>query len=185
MTRIEQTIIRAGTAQAFRLASGDRIKIITPEGGQVADATFAGFHQALTRRINGTRINGRVSVIDRASQGVIFYDGLPSPVLELVENNSAAPHDLLFPGCQCSTPGGKPGCRDLLSAVLDLTLMELPAPCSFFMNIDNFFSVPSLARPGDYVVLEAKRAVRFGVTACPGPTSNDRHGPIHVEVHIG
>lgn len=185
MTRIEQTTIQPGTAQAFRLAADDRIKIITPEGGQVADATFTGFHQALTRRINGTRINGRASVIDRATQGVIFYDGLPSPVLELVENHSAAPHDLLFPGCQRKSPGDKPGCRDLLSGVLHLPLLQLPAPCSFFMNIENFVSMPSQARPGDYVVLEAKREVLLGVTACPGPTSNSRYGPIQVEVHRG
>ena len=185
MIRIEKNIISPGTAQAFKLTAGDRIKIITPGGGQVADATFAGFHQALTRRINGTRINGRASVIDRADEGVIFYDGLPSPVLEVIENNSAAPHDLLFPGCQRKSPGDKPGCRDLLSEVLALPLLQLPAPCSFFMNIQNYVSVPSQARPGDYVVLEAKRAVEFGVTACPGPTSNSRYGPIHVEVQRG
>jgi uncharacterized protein YcgI (DUF1989 family) len=183
MKRVMKESLRRGTAQAFRLQAGERVRICTPTGGQVADVTFPCFHQALTRRINGTAVMGRVAVVMSADVGTVFYDGIPAPVLELVENRSRAAHDLLFPGCQRQRPHDPPGCRDLLSEVLSLPLLELPAPCSLFMDVSHGVSVPSRSVPGDFVVLEARREVIIGVTACPGPTANARSGPIDVEVY--
>lgn len=175
-------VIPAGTARAFEVAAGQRLKIETPEGGQVADFTFRGFHQALTRRINGTRERGPGSVTFVATVGTLFYNGVPEPVIELVANRSAAMHDLLFPGCQRSKPGDRPGCRDLLSDVLGIPLADLPAACSLFMHVVDGRALPSPARPGDGLELLAHKDVTIGVTACPGPNSNARHGPIHAGI---
>jgi uncharacterized protein YcgI (DUF1989 family) len=175
-------VIPAGRAHAFEVAAGQRLRIETPEGGQVAYFTFRGFHQALTRRMNGTRARGPGSVVFVADVGTVFYDGAPEPVLELVANRSAALHDLLFPGCQRSKPGAPPGCRDLLSDVLGIPLTELPAACSLFMHVVDGKALPSPARPGDVLELRALRDVTIGVTACPGPTSNSRYGPIHAGI---
>ncbi len=176
------TVIPAGRARAFEVAAGQRLRIETPEGGQVADFTFRGFHQALTRRINGTRERGPGSVTFVAGVGTVFYNGIPEPVLELVANHSAATHDLLFPGCQRAKPGAPPGCRDLLSEVLGIPLAELPAACSLFMHVVDGRALRSPAHPGDALELLAHKDVTVGVTACPGPNSNARHGPIHASI---
>lgn len=175
-------VIPAGKARAFDLSPGQRLRIETPEGGQVADFTFRGFHQALTRRINGTAERGAGSVIYVAKAGTVFYNGIPEPVLEMIGNNSAATHDLLFPGCQYSKPGDPLGCRNLLSQALGIPLAELPAACSLFMHVVDGRAIPSPAQPGDYIELLAVQPVTVGVTACPGPNSNAKHGPIHVRV---
>ncbi len=65
----ELTVIAAGHACAFELSAGQRLWIETPEGGQVADFTFRGFHQALTRRINGTLERGPGHVPPRGGHG--------------------------------------------------------------------------------------------------------------------
>lgn len=178
----ELTVIAAGHACAFELSAGQRLWIETPEGGQVADFTFRGFHQALTRRINGTAERGPGHVTYVAKAGTVFYNGVPEPVLEMVANDSVATHDLLFPGCQYSRPGDRLGCRNLLSHVLGIALAELPAACSLFMHVVDGRAQPSPARPGDHVELLAVQPVTLGVTACPGPNSNAKHGPIHVRV---
>lgn len=176
------TIIPTGRASAFELSAGQRLWIETPEGGQVADFTFRGFHQALTRRINGTVERGPGHVTYLAKLGTVFYNGIPEPVLEMVGNSSAATHDLLFPGCQYAKPGDKLGCRNLLSHVLEISLAELPAACSLFMHVVDGHAAPSPARPGDHVELLAIQPVTVGVTACPGPNSNAKHGSIHVRI---
>jgi uncharacterized protein YcgI (DUF1989 family) len=117
-----------------------------------------------------------------AKAGTVFYNGVPEPVLEMVANDSVATHDLLFPGCQYSRPGDRLGCRNLLSHVLGIQLAELPAACSLFMHVVDGRALPSPARPGDHVELLAVQPVTLGVTACPGPNSNAKHGPIHVRV---
>jgi uncharacterized protein YcgI (DUF1989 family) len=178
----ELTVIAAGKARAFELSAGQRLWIETPEGGQVADFTFRGFHQALTRRINGTLERGPGHVTYVAKRGTIFYNGVPEPVLEMVANSSAAAHDLLFPGCQYSKPGDPLGCRNLLSQVLGMPLSELPAACSLFMQVVDGRAIPSPAHPGDHLELLAVQPVTVGVTACPGPNSNAKHGPIHVRI---
>jgi uncharacterized protein YcgI (DUF1989 family) len=178
----ELTVIAAGQACAFELSAGQRLWIETPEGGQVADFTFRGFHQALTRRINGTVERGPGHVTCLANVGTIFYNGVPEPVLEMIANSSAATHDLLFPGCQYSKPGDPLGCRNLLSHVLRIPLAELPAACSLFMHVVDGRAQPSPARAGDHVELRVVQPVTVGITACPGPNSNAKHGPIHVRV---
>ncbi len=178
----ELTVIPAGQACSFPLSAGQRLRIETPEGGQVADFTFRGFHQALTRRINGTAERGPGHVVYVAKLGTIFYNGVPEPVLEMVANNSAATHDLVFPGCQYTNPRDPLGCRNLLSQVLGIPLAELPAACSLFMHVVDGRAFPSPARPGDHVELLAIQPATVGVTACPGRNSNAVHGPIHVRV---
>src|SRR5262249_49753386 len=151
--------------------------------GQVADMTFPYFHQALTRRINGSSKEGGARLIFQADTNTTFYDGAGKAILKLIQNRSRARHDLLYPGCSRAAPDDPDGCRELLSEAISIPLRELPAVCTFFMDVEDGAIMPSSSDPGDNVTLKVLEDVLVGVSACPAQNCNPTPGEILVEIN--
>ena len=156
--------LKPGEAVKLELKSKEKLKIITPLGGQVADMTFLSFSQSLTRNFNRTV---------KLEENMILYDNNCNGILKLTKKKTDSNIDLLFPGCFKEIyKDHRPGCRDMLSKVFNVKRSELPDVVSFFMDVKvsengKLEILPSSARGGDYVVLECLRDVVVGVTCCP------------------
>lgn len=167
------------------LHKGDAVIISTPNGGQVSDVTFIGFDQAMSRNVNGWRRYNVPKIATRFEEGDVLVDGDRNPILRLVRNRSSAGHDLLFPGCWKELYNdGRPGCRDVLSGLFGVERQHLPSMATMFMEVRDFQIVPTPARAGDSVELEALCDVKIGLTACPDDIEcNSKPGNIEVAVN--
>lgn len=178
----KEFIIPHGTVRAFKLKTGDRIKIETVQGGQVADLVFKDFSQSFTRDKAGRRIYGKSKLSLTATAGDILYDNDCKPVLQILEDKSHSKHDLLWSGCRKEIFDGKRlGCRDMLSKALRISRVKLPATFNIFMDVDDLTLTPSRSKPGDYVILKALVDVEVGITSCPGE-SNVNPNPSEIRV---
>lgn len=178
-------VLGHGTARAFSLRKGQKLRITSQEGGQVVDLTFKDFSQALTRDINGMERYNFPKLVFSLEEGMSLYDGAGTKVLTLAESHTQAPHDLLFPGCRSPIyEGEQEGCREMLARVLAIPLASLPATLNLFLFTEDMaMTVRRSAEKGDYVVLRAERPVKVGVSVCP-----DRHfcnpNPSEVRVEV-
>jgi len=161
--------LKPGEAKKLEMKLGQRFKLQTPSGGQVFDLTFLQFDQAMTRNMNC----GFGCATVKGTEGATLYDKNGEGVLKIVEKKTDSGIDLLFPGCYKELyDGEKLGCRDLFSKIFKIRRSELPAVVSFFMDVHvatdgRHRILPSSARAGDYVIVEALKDVVVGVTCCP------------------
>ena len=171
MTRAVE--IPFATAKLFDIKKGDVIRISTPEGRQWGDLSFPGFHQAVTRAINGwERFNSPKQVFE-AGPGTKLCDGEGRPMFEMGEATPDLSSDIMYSGCYRELfPDGRPGCRDLLSEALGVSRGDLPGVLSFFMSIDEidregYCFGPVTAEPGSFITLKALVDTPLAITACP------------------
>lgn len=189
-------IIPPRSGAAFELPAGSRLKIIDPQGEQVADlATFA---KADPREAIS---NGRT--IDYASKilfttGDAIYSNRSNVMFEIVED-TVGRHDFLLTPCSAEMfrklyGEDEPhrGCFGNLAAALaphGVTPDMIPVAFNVFMNVPvdgatGRISVePPLSRPGDHLTIEAKMDLIVGLTACSaGQSNNFTYKPIHYEL---
>ncbi|ADB53398.1 urea carboxylase-associated family protein [Conexibacter woesei] len=161
------------SARRVELATGDRLRVATPDGAQGGDLSFPGFDQALTRNVNGWERYGRPVMAFHADPGMRLYDGEGEPVLHVVACVGAGRNDVVMPGCYRELyADGRPGCRDLIAAALGLERRELTGMLSFFVSsraTDDWYDALSASQiaPGDSLVLEALRPTAVAISACP------------------
>lgn len=171
---VERSVLAHGTAKAFKLYKGDRVKIETPKGGQCSDLTFETFSALMTADTN-KHVLGRKRPVFEIYYGLALYDNASQPILKIIENKSYSAHTMLLPGCRKEIfDGKKKGCLDLISEALGLPRERVPSCVSFFFDLEDGEVIPSTAEPGDYVVLEVLKDVTVGITSCPavaGPWS--------------
>jgi len=96
-TKTDSVTLAPGTARAFPLEAGEKVKITSPEGGQGGDFTFLGFDQALSRNINGWEKFHSVKVTFYADPGMKLYDGDGTPFVEVEEVHSHLRVDMVYP----------------------------------------------------------------------------------------
>ena len=192
-------IIAPRSGVAFELARGDRLKVIDPQGQQVADLV------AFNREDMRESISSGRS-IDYASKiffgvGDLIYSNRSSVLLEIVED-TAGRHDFLLSPCSAEmfriiygdhTPHR--GCFGNLAAALapyGIAPDAIPTAFNVFMNVrvegdSGVISVqPPLSRAGDFTVFEARMDLLIGLTACSaGQSNNFTYKPIHYEVMRG
>ena len=170
---VERAEIPHATARRFELATGDRLRVSTPDGAQGGDLSFPGFDQALTRNVNGWERHRRPVMVFHADTGMRLHDGDGAAVLEVVETVGAGRSDIVMPGCYREIhPDGRPGCRDLIAAALGIERRALTGMLSFFVvshATDDYYDALSASRiaPGDAVALRALRPTAVAVSACP------------------
>ena len=194
MTGVERIPPRSGTA--FRLAKGERLTVIDPEGEQVADlATFAAADpdEAIS--------NGRT--IDYASKlffttGDVIYSNRSNVMFEIVHDDVGR-HDFLLTPCSeemfaklYGEEHRHQGCFGNLAAALEphgVARDQIPVAFNVFMNVPvdaktGRISVePPLSKPGDRFVIEARMDLIVGLTACSaGQSNNFRYKPIDYRV---
>jgi uncharacterized protein YcgI (DUF1989 family) len=192
-------VIAPRSGVAFELKRGERLKVIDPEGQQVADLV------AFNSDDTGESISSGRS-IDYASKlffgiGDLLYSNRSNVLLNIVED-TVGRHDFLLSPCSAEmfriiygddTPHR--GCFGNLAAALaphGIAADAIPTAFNVFMNVQvngdsGVISVqPPLSRAGDFTVFEARMDLLIGLTACSaGQSNNFAYKPIHYEVIRG
>lgn len=170
---------------AFTLDKGQRLTVIDPDGGQVAD--LLAYNSADTAEVLSS---GRT--LDYASRiylttGDPLYSNRSNVMLRIVED-SVGRHDFLLTPCSADTfrilyGDDRPhrGCFGNLAAALErfgVSPDDIPVAFNCFMNVPvngetgTFTVEPPLSRAGDSIVFEADQDLVIGLTACSAPLSN-------------
>lgn len=192
-------VITPRSGVAFDLKRGNRLKVIDPEGQQVADLV------AFNRDDTYESISSGRS-IDYASKlflgvGDLIYSNRSSVLLDIVED-TVGRHDFLLSSCSAEMfriiygdDVPHRGCFGNLSAALapyGIGPDCIPTAFNVFMNVQvdgdsGVISVqPPLSRAGDFTVFEARMDLVIGLTACSaGQSNNFTYKPIHYEVMRG
>ena len=172
-------IIAAGRGQAFRVATGERIRIGLPEGPQVADL-FAFATPGLAEMLSTAHTR---SCVERLAPpvGEAFHSNRRRPMLRIVEDTSPGVHDLLLAACDqerytlLGHPAPHRNCAaNLVEALgeLGFAAPEIPSPVNLFERVaisaDGTLKIePPVARRGDAITLEAVMDQIVVISACP------------------
>ncbi len=181
---------------AFELARGQRLRVIDPEGEQVADLL------AYSRDDVGEVLSSGRS-LDYASciyltTGHSLYSNRSNVMLRIVED-MVGRHDFLLTPCSAEMfriiygdANPHRGCFGNLAAALvpyGVAPDAIPTAFNIFMNVPVDATTgqlrvdPPLSRAGDHIVLEATMDLVIGLTACSaGQSNNFRYKPIHYEI---
>lgn len=181
---------------AFELSRGQRLRVIDPEGEQVADLL------AYNRADVGEALSSGRS-LDYASciyltTGHSLYSNRSQVMLEIIED-TVGRHDFLLTPCSAEMfrilygdDYPHRGCFGNLAAALaphGVSPDAIPTAFNVFMNVPVDSATgrlrvdPPLSRAGDYIVFEACMDLVIGLTACSaGQSNNFRYKPIHYEV---
>lgn len=173
------------TGVAFTVDKGQRLTVIDPQGGQVAD--LLAFNRADMAEVISS---GRT--LDYASRiylttGDPLYSNRSNVMLRIVDD-MVGRHDFLLTPCSADTfrilyGDDQPhrGCFGNLAAALEpygVTPDAIPVAFNCFMNVPvngetgTFTVEPPLSRAGDHIVFEAEQDLVIGLTACSAPLSN-------------
>ena len=192
-------IIAPRSGVAFELHRGDRLKVIDPEGQQVADLV------AFNAKDTGESISSGRS-IDYACKlffgvGDVIYSNRSNVLLDVVED-TVGRHDFLLSPCSAEMfriiygdDAPHRGCFGNLAAALaphGIPSDSIPTAFNVFMNVrvngdSGVVRVqPPLSRAGDFTVFEARMDLLIGLTACSaGQSNNFSFKPIHYEIVRG
>jgi uncharacterized protein len=191
---IEEIPPRSG--RAFRLAKGRRLKVIDPQGEQVADM-LAAFSGDTAEIMSSGRTFDYLEKI-YLSTGDTIYSNRSRPMLTILED-TVGRHDFLLTPCSADTfriiYGDRDphhGCFGNLAEVLGphgIGSDQIPACFNIFMNVEldgvtgRFAVKPPLSKANDYIVFQAELDLVIGLTACSAPQSNNyRLKPIQFEI---
>ncbi len=189
-------IIAPRSGVAFEIKRGERLKVIDPEGQQVADLVAFNRKDTLESISSGRSIDYASKLF--LGMGDRIYSNRSSVMLDIVED-TVGRHDFLLSPCSAEmfriiygddTPHR--GCFGNLAAALAAYGVgpdAIPTAFNVFMNVQvngdsGVISVePPLSRAGDFTVFEAHMDLLIGLTACSaGQSNNFAYKPIHYEV---
>ena len=181
---------------AFRIAKGDRLRIIDPQGEQVSD--LVAFNALDTGEVISS---GRT--LDYASRiflttGDPLYSNRSNVMLRIVED-TVGRHDFLLTPCSKDTfriiygdENPHQGCFGNLAEALapyGITADQIPTAFNVFMNVSvdgrtgELKVLPPLSKPADHILLEAEQDLIVALTACSALQSNNfAFKPIHYNV---
>ena len=185
------------SGRGFRVRSGQHVRVIDPEGQQVADmwAFATGEHKLDWLSTSQTR-----DITERLfpRPGESFYSEEGRQLLTLIEDNSPCPHDMLFPACnaglyeRAGLPN-HPNCRDNLLIALreaGVTIPAVPDPVNLFQRSEpqsdgRLEVLASDNPPGGNVVLRAEVDLLIVLTACSvdyHPTNGGKCTAITIDI---
>ncbi len=198
MPPTETVHIPAREGRAIGLRAGDRVRVIDPAGGQVADL-FAftiddpsEYHSAEHTRVHVNRLFPRV--------GQQFVTNRRRPILTLEADDSPGIHDMLCAACDptryegLGAEGWHASCQENLQTALQGAGVEpprfAPQPINLFMNTpaqpDGTIAwLPAPTKAGDYVLLRAELDLVLVVSACPQDIiqiNESRPTPVEIEL---
>ena len=175
---------RSGTA--FTLGSGQTLKVIDPEGEQVADLLAYSRHD-LREVISSGRTLDYASRI-YLTTGDALYSNRSNVMLKIVAD-TVGRHDFLLTPCSKDTfriiygdTDPHRGCFGNLAAALEpygIDEDDIPVAFNCFMNVPidadtGAISVePPLSRAGDHICFRAEMDLVIGLTACSALQSNN------------
>ena len=172
------------TGVAVRLAKGDELVVIDPEGGQVSDLLAVASDDPGELLSNGRTFDYEETL--RLSEGGRLWSNRSNVMLTILED-TAPHHDFLLTPCSYATFDhfypDKPrhhGCfGNLAEALLPFGVNpdQIPTAFNVFMNVrvseDGTIAVlPPQTKPGDHVRFRAEMDLVIGLTACSAYASN-------------
>ena len=194
----ERIHIPAREGRAVRVEAGHSLRVIDPEGGQVADtwafvaADPGEFHSAQHTRAYASRLFPQA--------GEHFVTNARRPILLLEEDATPGIHDMLVAACDperylgLGVEGWHASCQENLQTALRDVGVDpprfAPQPINLFMNTparaDGTIDwLPAPTKAGDYVQMRAELDIVLVVSACPQDIIqiNERNpGPIEIEL---
>lgn len=188
-------IIAPQSGKSFLLKENSLLKIVCPDGEQVADLVAYNERDLNEFISNGKTLDYEENIY--LTKGNNIYSNRSSKMLEIVEDTCGKNDFLLAPCCQNTfekiygLTEKHPSCRENLYLNLkEHGILEESIPTAFnvFMNVDvdpngKISVLPPLAKPGDYVVFKAHMDLLIGLTACSAEQSNNySFKPIHFEI---
>ncbi len=177
----DEQLVPARFGKAIRLAAGEAVQVINLHGTQVADcwaynADDVNEYMCMeASRVWNQRLNPQV--------GDSFITNRRNPILTLVEDTSPGVHDTFMAACDarryellgCTEPHRN--CHDNLHEAMAELGVKLPhgnlASFNIFMNIQvqpngiTLKTLPTVTKPGDYIILRAEMACFVAFSACP------------------
>jgi uncharacterized protein YcgI (DUF1989 family) len=184
---------RSGTA--FVVNKGQRLKVIDPEGEQVADLYAFNENDKTEFMSSGRSLDYNESL--HFKTGAKLYSNLSNVMFEIVED-TVEDHDFLLTPCSVDTfkhfypdETPVPGCYGNLVAAFaeyDIPAHHVGTTFNTFMNVavdetGKIAVLPPKSKAGDYTVFEAKMDMIVGLTACSaGESNNFRYKPIQFEI---
>lgn len=185
---------RSGTA--FTLRQGQTLRVIDPEGMQVADLLAFGAADIGEVISNGRTFDYEETI--RLTTGNRLWSNRSRPLLEIVEDTVGS-HDFLLTPCSEATfrhfYADRPvhrGCFGNLAEALapyGVAPDAIPAAFNLFMNVPvdgdsgKLRVLPPVSKAGDYIRLRALADLIVGLTACSAYDSNGgTFKPIHYRI---
>jgi hypothetical protein len=187
--------IKPRSGVAFEMKQGQFLKIVDPEGQQVADLYCFNKQNLKEYLSSGRSLDYNESL--HFKQGSVLYSNLSNPMFEIVVDN-VEDHDFLLTPCSKDTfkhfyPKEEvvPGCHgNLVNAFEPFGIDESQINTTFntFMNVEidstgKISVLPPKSKPGDFTIFEAKTDLIVGVTACSaGQSNNFAYKPIQYAI---
>jgi uncharacterized protein YcgI (DUF1989 family) len=183
------------TGTAFELAKGQLLRVIDPEGEQVADLTAFNLSDQAEWLSSGRSIDYANRIY--LTKGDLLYSNRSRPMLTIIEDDVGR-HDFLLTPCSPETfqiiyknENYHPSCFDNLATHLarfGITPDSIPTTFNIFMNVEidadgTLKILPPRSKAGDSIVLRAEMDLIVGLTACSAEMSNNyRFKPIGFEI---
>ena len=188
---IERLHLEPQTGRGFRLVRGQVVRVIDPQGEQVADLTAFATDGSDEWLSSGRSIDYANTIY--LTTGHTLYSNMSRPMFT-IGTDTVGRHDFLLTPCSqemfrklYGIQGDHPSCfGNLVSALrpYDIHPNRIPTTLNIFMNVDIASSGelsigPPLSHPGDYLELRAEMDLIVGLTACSAEKSNNyRFKPI-------
>ena len=181
----EPTIISPRSGTAFRLARGESLTVIDPQGQQVADLVAFSAADLLEAISSGRSLDYSSKLY--LTEGDAIYSNRSNVMLRIVEDKVGR-HDFLLTPCSKDTfriiyhdEDPHPGCFGNLATALAPFGIEpdhIPVAFNCFMNVviqpTGVFTVEApLSRSGDFIKFRAEMDLVVGLTACSALQSNN------------
>ena len=180
---------------AFRLAKGQRLRVIDPQGEQVSDLLAFNADDKDEVISSGRSLDYASKIY--LTTGDPLYSNRSNVMLRIVED-TVGRHDFLLTPCSKDTfriiygdEHPHHGCFGNLAAALGpygIKPDQIPTAFNVFMNVtidaEGALAVePPLSRAGDHIVFEAEQDLIMALTACSALESNNyAFKPIHYEI---
>ncbi len=171
--------LKAREGIAVPLSAEQRLRVINLHGTQVVDLWAV---DPKDPEHHVSMEHTRVALSKLVPQvGDHLYSSRRRPMLRIAQDTSPGVHDTLMAACDeeryhlLGAPAGHANCADNYRralAAVGIEVERVPAPLNVFMNIPwhedgRLEFLPTVARAGDFVELEAVTEVVVVMSACP------------------
>ena len=192
------TTIKAQHGAAFKMKKGQLLKVVDPEGRQVADLYCADAENLNDSLSGGRSIDYNENVYLRTGSKLYAHSGIE--LMDIVED-TCGQHDILVTPCSlqmfqmvAKNEEYHRSCHENLIQNLKpfgIDEWKITSTFNLFMHVIVRLSgkieiLPPTSVAGDYIVLRAARDLVVGLTACSDEGTNDgRCKPVQFQVFDG
>jgi uncharacterized protein YcgI (DUF1989 family) len=197
MNIIQKLHIPAQSGVAFKLTVNQIVRIIDPEGGQVADLVAFNQKDFKEKSSTGVTLDNNMSLFIK--KGDSLFSNKYHKIFTIIED-TVGKHDILYPACspdmyrfQYNIREFHPSCYENLTSNLKKFNIdeELPIPFNIFQNShvssDGKLKIKApISKAGDYIDIKAEMDLIVAISACSVKESacnNFKCSPINVEIY--